>query len=457
MTPANIPNELRSSGIVSVGDVPWGTHFCHFCETSEDLLDILIPYFKAGLENNEFCMWIVGDPVTEADGRQALRNAVPEFDRRMAAGNIEIIPHSHWCLREGTFDEQRVIAGWKERLGRAQENGYAGMRVNGNTAWVTAGDWTHFARCECEFSRTIATERMLLLCAYPLPTRSASDLFDVTRSHEFAIAKRHGSWQVVDPRLRDAKAALRAYTEQLENRVVERTRELGQANERLRALSGRLQGAREEEGARIGREIHDRIGSALTSLKWDLEGLDRVLAAIQNLPQLAELRRRMVAMIGLTDQTLDIVRRISSELRPSILDDLGLAEAVEWQAKEFHTRTGIPCHYHRSLEDVDLSPGQSTNLFRILQEALTNVLRHAHATTVDIALEKQGGNLVLTIGDNGVGITSAQTSSPDALGLLGMRERARAAGGTIDVGGAGGKGTTVVVQVPLRLNMTKAE
>ena len=261
----------------------------------------------------------------------------------------------------------------------------------------------------------------------------------------------------MDPRLRDAKGELRAYTEQLENRVVERTRELGQANESLRALSGRLQGAREEEGARIGREIHDRIGSALTSLRWDLEGLDKVLAEIQNLPQLAELRRRMVAMIGLTDQTLDIVRRIASELRPSILDDLGLVEAVEWQAKEFHARTGIPCHYRRSLEDVDLSPGQSTNLFRILEEALTNVLRHAHASTVDIVLEKQGGNLVLTIRDNGIGITSAQTLNPGALGLLGMRERARAAGGTIDISGEGGKGTTVVVRVLLLLNMSKAE
>jgi signal transduction histidine kinase len=440
-----------------VGDVPWGTHFCHFYETPKDLLDILIPYFKAGLENNELCMWIVCDPIVEVDGRQALRNAVPEFDRRLAAGDIEIVPHSQWCLREGIFDGQRVIAGWKERLGRAQTDGYAGMRVNGNTAWVTGRDWTDFARCECEFGRTIATERMLLLCAYSLPARSASDLFDATGSHEFAIAKRHGSWQVVDPRLRDAKAELRAYAEELENRVVERTRELGQANERLRALSGRLQSAREEEGTRIAREIHDRIGSALTSLKWDLEGVDRALAEIQNLPQLADLRRRMVAMMGLTDQTLDIVRRIASELRPSILDDLGLVEAMEWQAKEFHTRTGIPCHYRCSLEDVDLSPGQSTNLFRILQEALTNVLRHAHAATVDIVLEKQGGNLVLTITDNGVGITSAQTSSPDALGLLGMRERARAAGGTIDISGEGGKGTAVVVQVRLLLNMSKAE
>ena len=154
-------------------------------------------------------------------------------------------------------------------------------------------------------------------------------------------------------------------------------------------------------------------------------------------------------MIGLTDQTLDIVRRISSELRPSILDDLGLAEAVEWQAKEFHTRTGILCHYHRSLEDVDLSPGQSTNLFRILQEALTNVARHAHATLVDVVLEKQAANLVLTIGDNGVGITAAQAPSPSALGLLGMRERARTAGGSIEISGLGGKGAAVVVQVPL--------
>src|SRR5271157_6044033 len=335
MTPANMPTELRSSGIVSVGDVPWGTHFCHFYQTSEDLLDILIPYFKTGLENNEFCMWIVCDPLAEVDGRQALRNAVPEFDRRLAAGDIQILPHSKWYLREGVFDGQRVIAGWKEKLGRAQAAGYTGMRVNGNKTWVTRRNWTNFAQYESEFNRMIVTERILVSCTYPLPERSASDVFDVTRSHEFAIAKRHGSWQVVDPQLRNTRAELRAYAEQLENRVAERTRELRQANERLRALSGRLEWAREEEGTRIAREIHDRIGSALTSLKWDLEGLDTALAEIQNLPQLAELRRRMAAMMALADQTLDIVRRIASELRPSILDDLGLIEAVEWQAKQF--------------------------------------------------------------------------------------------------------------------------
>jgi signal transduction histidine kinase len=448
VTPAK--RELRSSGIVSVGDIPWGTHFCHFYETTEDLLDVMIPYFKTGLDNNEFCMWIVYEPVTAVDAHEALRKSIPEFDRRQAAGDIVILPHSECYLHEGVFDSKRVIAGWKERLTRAYAAGYTGVRANGNRAWVSRKDLGNFMQYENEINRMLLTERMLVLCTYPLAARTGSEVFDVARPHEFAITRRHGSWQELEsPQFRKAKEELKAHTEQLENRVVERTLELQEVNERLRALSDRLQSAREDEGTRIAREIHDQIGSALTSLKWDLEGLERAVAENRNLSEPAELRRRMVSMMGLTDQTLETVRRIASELRPSILDDLGLVEAVEWQAKQFHTHAGIPCHCRCSLEEADLDPEQSTNLFRILQEALTNVVRHAHATAVDIVLERQAANLVLTVRDNGVGITSAQASSPNALGLLGMRERARTAGGTIDISGAGGKGAAVVVQVPL--------
>ncbi len=129
--------ELRKTGIEVLGDIPWGSHFCHFYETKEDLLDILIPYFKTGLENNEFCMWIVFDPLDVQAVRNALRPAFPEADRHLAAGDIEIVPHTHWYLKNGVFDLHHVIDGWRKKLAEALEKGFAGMRVNGNEAWLT--------------------------------------------------------------------------------------------------------------------------------------------------------------------------------------------------------------------------------------------------------------------------------------------------------------------------------
>src|SRR5258707_5351820 len=153
-------------------------------------------------------------------------------------------------------------------------------------------------------------------------------------------------------------------------------------------------------------------------------------------------------MLALADTTISTVRRIASELRPSVLDDLGLVEAIEWQARQFQGRTGIICHCDYSPEDVDLDQEQSTAIFRIFQEALTNVLRHAHATSVEIAMKKEAGDFVLTVSDNGTGITEDDKSRLQSLGLLGMRERADLIGAEIDVAGVEAQGTVVTVRVP---------
>jgi PAS domain S-box-containing protein len=220
-------------------------------------------------------------------------------------------------------------------------------------------------------------------------------------------------------------------------------------SEQLRALSASLQAAREGEGTRIARELHDELGGALTSLKWDLESFAKVISESPDQSQLQLLREKIKAMLRLTDITIDAVRRISSELRPSVLDDLGLTEAIEWQAGQFQARTGIICHCECSVENVDLNKEQSTAVFRIFQEALTNILRHAQATRVDIAMKEKTGEFVLTVNDNGRGITDDDKSRPGSLGLLGMRERAHMIGGEIDITGIGGQGTVVTVRVPI--------
>jgi PAS domain S-box-containing protein len=218
--------------------------------------------------------------------------------------------------------------------------------------------------------------------------------------------------------------------------------------EQLRALSASLQSAREEEATRIAREIHDELGAALSSLRWDLEDVAKVISESGALSQLQGLRKKIEDMMTLTDTTINTVRKIATELRPSVLD-LGLAEAIEWQARQFQERTGIIVHCDYPLENVDLSREQSTAAFRIFQEALTNILRHAQATTADIQMNEEDGEFILTISDNGRGITEDEKSGQLALGLLGMQERAHLIRGKIDITGSDGEGTLVTVRIPI--------
>lgn len=162
-------------------------------------------------------------------------------------------------------------------------------------------------------------------------------------------------------------------------------------------------------------------------------------------------------MLGVVDTTIDRVRRIASELRPSILDDLGLAAAVEWQAQQFQKRTGILCRYDCSVDNLDLDTERSTAIFRIFQEALTNVLRHAQATRIDVSLDKDEDGFVLDVRDNGRGIRDSEKSDESSLGLLGMRERAYLIGAKVEITGVAGKGTSVSLRVPyLRSNTAEA-
>ncbi|HEX9444899.1 MAG TPA: PAS domain S-box protein, partial [Candidatus Binatia bacterium] len=220
--------------------------------------------------------------------------------------------------------------------------------------------------------------------------------------------------------------------------------ELEGSHERLRALAAHLQAAREEERTRVAREIHDELGQALTGLKMDLSWMRKKLPRDQE-----SLREKADSMLALMDQTIGSVRRISTELRPGVLDDLGLAAAIEWQIHEFQKRTGIKCQLAARLEDISLCRPRSTALFRIFQETLTNIARHAHATKVRIKLERTNGDVSLQVRDNGNGISKNKLSDPRSLGILGMRERALLFGGEVAIRGARGKGTTVTARIPV--------
>ena len=235
--------------------------------------------------------------------------------------------------------------------------------------------------------------------------------------------------------------------EKLEQRQAERDRaerEIRNSREQLRNLSAHLQSVREEERTRMAREIHDELGQGLTALKMDVSWLNRRL-----LEEDATLKNKLTSMEEVIDRTIETVQKLSGELRPGMLDDLGLAAAIEWQAEEFQQRTGITCEVSLRSEETVLNRDQSTTMFRIFQETLTNVIRHARATKVEVRLDEQNGKIVLEVRDNGRGITQAEISDPKSFGLIGMRERVEFLDGEVAILGSPGKGTRIKVTLPL--------
>ncbi len=227
--------ELRKTGIGLVGDVPWGTHFFMFYETKEDLLDTLVPYFKAGLENRELCLWAVAEPLTVEEASDALRQAMPEFDRYLADHSIEILRGRQFYLSGNDPDLERVLRTWGEKTNSALTRGYAGLRVSGSTAWLGRKHWNAFSVYENELNTSISNWRMTALCTYPLAGSTAAEILDVTRTHQFAIARRNKGWEVVETSvLKQAKSEIKRLNDELERRVIERTQQLTDANEEMR-------------------------------------------------------------------------------------------------------------------------------------------------------------------------------------------------------------------------------
>ncbi|MBI5030956.1 MAG: PAS domain S-box protein [Chloroflexi bacterium] len=250
--------------------------------------------------------------------------------------------------------------------------------------------------------------------------------------------------------------------EELEKRVIARTIEIQntnrelqvqiaermQAAEQLRMLSAHLQSAREEERIRIAREIHDQLGQSLTAIKIDLSLFSKRLGDQEVSLNRESLVQELYAIVKLIDQTIQEMRHIIQELRPEILDHLGLNAAIEWQVQDFQSRTGIACRYDLSIDDSELDLDRATAFFRILQESLTNVARHSGATAVNIQMRGESNAMVLEVKDNGKGMPTTQIITGKSFGILGMRERVLTFGGKVEVQSAPGQGTVVTALIP---------
>jgi C4-dicarboxylate-specific signal transduction histidine kinase len=441
---------MRRTGIDVVGDMPWGTHFCLFYDTKADLLEILVSYCKAGLESEEFCLWVVAAPLTEEDARHALERAIPDFSRYLADGSIEIVAAREWYLHDGRFDLKRVIEGWNVKLARASARGYAGVRVTGDTAWLEKNDWTDFLEYEESLNVSIANQRMTVLCTYPLHACGADEILDVVRTHQFAVTKRRGSWEVIETAgYKQAKAEIKRLNDDLERRVVERTGQLTSVNRRLREEVLERKHAEEAlreaqaELARVARLT--TMGELAASIAHEI---NQPLTAIANNggaglrwlnkepPDLVAVRDAFTDMVHEAMRAGDVIRGLRSLARKSgpQLTALDIDDAVH----EVLSLTHSEAQRHGVVLRAELAAGTRTVWGdRVqLQQVLLNLILNGIEATDSVTEGKkevrvssalaEDARVVISVEDSGTGLdpSVAQrvfepfvTTKPEGLGM----------------------------------------
>jgi C4-dicarboxylate-specific signal transduction histidine kinase len=323
--------ETPKTGIDVVGDmVAWGAHFCLFYETKADLLDTLISYCKSGLESEEYCLWIVAEPLTIEEATNALRDRVSDLDRYLADSRLEITSARDWFLQGDTFDGERVTGAWYEKLAGVSARGYAGMRVTGDTTWLTKKDWRHFCDYEDGLNEVIGNQRLAVLCTYPLAACGAPQILDVVRTHQFVLARRYGSWDVVETAaLKRAKAELKGLNEELEQRVVERTNQLMQASEALHEAQAELAHinrvtAMGQLAASITHEVNQPLTAMITNADVGLRWLDR------QPPDVEEAQEALGCIIKDGKRASEVIGQIRALIKkePPRKDDVEINKAI---------------------------------------------------------------------------------------------------------------------------------
>ena len=422
-----VDTELRKTGIGVVGDVPWGTHFFMFYETKQDLLDTLVPYFKAGLETGELCLWAVSEPLTAEEAMSALRKAVPEFERYVADRSIEIVPGQQCYYHGGDLDLQWAIRNWTEKTNSALTRGYAGLRISGSTAWLERKDWKAFCDYESEVNHSIGNWRITALCTYPLAGSTAAEILDVTRTHQFAIARRNNGWEVVETsELKQAKSAIKRLNDELELRVRDRTRQLQAVNEEMRKemierqrAEEALQEAQAELGrvtraldlgelaATIAHEVNQPLTAIVTNANFCLRRLEGVT------PNLDEFRAAVTEIVNDGTRASAVISRIRGLLMKGasrraeldinrVIQDVGILLRNEFTRSRVFLRTDLA---------ADLPPvaGDQVQLQQVLINLVMNALEAMRTSTARpgkllIRSAKSTDGVLVQVQDSGPGI-----------------------------------------------------
>jgi C4-dicarboxylate-specific signal transduction histidine kinase len=464
MTPTS---EMRRSGISVVGDRPWGTHFCNFYESGKDLFHMLLSYFKAGLEDNEFCVWVVSEPLSEREAWDGLREAVPDFDQYLSKRSIQVFDGQDWYLKGGTFDSSRVMTAWNEKLDRALDRGYAGLRGTGNTAWLQKKDWKAFSEYEQLVNDSVAGRRTILLCTYALNSCGANELLDVVATHQFATARRRGDWELIEtPELKQAKAEIKKMNDDLESRVLQRTAELEAANHQLSQAQAELAHINRvttmgELAASIAHEIKQPISAASINAGTCLECLQR------DIPDLVQASEAAMRVVQAVTRAGDVISEISSfskkgVLQRELLDVNELIREMIVLLRSEAIRYSISIRTELA-EDVPKVLADRVQLQQVFMNLMLNGFDAMKESTrgrqLTIKSQVCDGRLLISVRDTGVGLPSGQAEhvfdpffttkgNGTGMGLPISRSIIQSHGGRLWATGVSGSGATFQFSLP---------
>ena len=443
--------QLRPTGIGVVGDVPWGTHFFLFHETKEDLIDACVPYFRAGLESGEMCIWAIDDPLTEEEVRYCLRDAIPGFDDYFESRSIEIVRGREWYMTGADLDLAKVTKGWKQKIERALNGGYAGLRLSADTAWLDKRDWKEFCEYEKEVNDSILDTPMVALCTYPLPGSAAAEILDVTRTHQFAIARRNKGWEVIETsELKQAKAEILRLNNDLERRVVERTRQLTAANEELRKQMSERQRAEDalltaqaelarvtrvtamgEMAASIAHEVTQPLTGIVTNGNACLHWL---ASAPPNVEKARTTVERIIRDSNLASEVIHdirtLVKKAPPHREPVALNDLVYRTLTlasgEITRHQVELQTVLAADLPNVLGDRVQLQQVLLNLIINAVEAMSSITGRARVLTVRSERREAPETVTITVRDSGVGLDPRRaerlfdaffTTKPEGMGM----------------------------------------
>jgi two-component sensor histidine kinase len=412
------------SGIPAVGQLRWGAHFCQFYETAEDLVDTLVPYFKAGLDGNEQCLWVAAPPLGVQGATDALRAAVPDLDARIRQGQIELVDAGDWYLRANKSGADDLIAGWIARKEHALARGYEGLRVTGNTYFLEADDWDSFAEYETKVNTCFCNHRLIALCSYCTERCNAGGVLDVVENHEFALARRRGTWTLLESSaLKQAKEELRRANEELEARVEERTVALSSA------LAETRQAAADKDV--LLQEVHHRVKNNLQIVN-SLLTLKALRSPDPNLRSAFEDTLRRVTAMSLVHEALYQHDDTSSIDFAEYLRTLGGALIESFGATgRVQVEVG-PAYGH-----LDLNTAVPVGL--VAAEGIANALKHGlpgeREGHIWISFRPPGNGREgeLLVRDNGLGLSCTPGVETGGAGLILVKAIARQVGGHISL------------------------
>jgi C4-dicarboxylate-specific signal transduction histidine kinase len=462
--------ETRKTGIDVVGDmVAWGAHFCFFYETREDLVDTLISYCKSGLESKEYCLWIVAEPLTVDEARHALKEAVPDLERHLADSRLEIAAARDWFLPNGSFDGKQLTRRWYEKLATVSARGYPGMRITGDTTWLTKKDWSHFCDYEDGLNEVIGNQRLAVLCTYPLAACGAPQILDVVRTHQFVLARRHGSWDVVETAaLKRAKAELKLLNEELERRVVERTSQLMRVSDALREAQAELAHVNRvttmgQLAASISHEVMQPITAGITNAAAALHWLG------SQPPNLEEARQALDLAVNEGNRATDVINRIRAlikkapprkdafEINEAILEVIGLTHG-----EVVKNNVSVQTHLTEALPTIQ---GDRVQLQQVILNLIINAVEAMSSVSEEsrellVSTRKDVGGVLVAVRDSGPGLSPENfdrlfdafyTTKPSGMGmgLSICRSIVEAHGGRIEASRDVGPGATFQFTLPL--------